>query len=257
MAKVLITGGCSFSELSGAHYGTWPNHLSANLPDYEHIATGLGAQGNGLISRRIIYAVTEALKTTAPKDILVGIMWSGPERHDFFNEDINIDHKERLIDCWVENPTGFVKDAEKHWIIISPSWKNDHARQYYANFHSYVGGLIYTYEHVLRIQWFLKLHGIRYFMTAYTAEVFYNEKIADPDIVYTYEATDLNVKHLYEQIDFDQFLPVRGEHDWCKTESGIPFTDSNHGHNGHPNKEQHRAFTDRIIIPFLRDKQYI
>ena len=254
MAKVLVTGGCSFSELQGANHGTWPNHLSRALPEYQHIATGLGAQGNGLISRRVIYEVSELLKTTPAEDILVGIMWSGPERHDFFNEDVTIDHTERKIDYWVENPTGFVKDAGKNWIIISPSWQNYWAKQYYANFHSYTGGIIYTYEHVLRVQWFLKLHGIKYFMTAYTSEVLYNEKIADFTVEYNYEAIDVNIKHLYEQIDFNNFLPVKGEWDWCNTDSGIPFTTPN---DGHPNKAQHQAFTEQIIIPFLQDKKYI
>jgi hypothetical protein len=243
MAKVLVTGGCSFSELQGADYGTWPNHLSATLSEYQHIATGLGSQGNGLISRRVIYEVSELLKATPAEDILVGIMWSGPERHDFFNEDVTIDHSERKINSWVENPTGFVKDINKNWIIISPSWQNYWAKQYYANFHSYIGGIIYTYEHILRVQWFLKLHGIKYFMTTYTSEVLHNWHI-----------DQVNVTHLYEQIDFNDFLPVVGEWDWCNTKSEIPFTTPN---DGHPNKAQHQAFTEQIIIPFLKDKNYI
>jgi hypothetical protein len=241
--KTLVTGGCSFSELSGAHYGTWPNHLAQALPDYHHIATGLGAQGNGLISRRIIYEVSELLKTTPVEDILVGIMWSGPERHDFFNETVKINREERKIDYWVENPTGFVQDTDKNWIIISPSWENQYAKQYYVNFHSTVGGVIYTYEHVLRVQWFLKLHGIRYFMSAYTNEVLHNWSIDHKE-----------VKYLKDQIDLDHFLPVQSEYNWCTHDSGIPFTTPN---DGHPNKEQHQAFTEQIIIPFLQDKKYI
>ena len=238
--KILITSGCSFSELDGAHYGTWPNHLSALLPDYQHVATGLGSQGNGLISRRIIYAVTEALKTTAAENILVGIMWSGPDRYDFFKENVKFNSN---IDTWVENPTGFVKDADKNWVIVNHSWRNEFARQYYGTFHSIVGSVIYTYEHILRTQWFLKLHGIKYFMTAYTSEVMYNWSKDHPE-----------VKYLRDQIDQDQFLPVPGEWDWCEYNSGIPFTTPN---DGHPNKQQHRAFTEQIVIPFLQNKKYI
>lgn len=238
--KTLVTGGCSFSELSGAHYGTWPTHLSQLLPDYQHIATGVGSQGNGLISRRIIYTVTEVLKTTAPEDILVGIMWSGPDRYDFFKENVKFNSN---IDTWVENPTGFVKDADKNWIIVNHSWRNEFAKKYYSTFHSTVGSVIYTYEHILRVQWFLKLHGIRCFMTAYTSEVLHNWYIEHHE-----------VKYLRDQIDLDQFLPVRGEEDWCRDDSGIPF--DNPG-DFHPNKKQHKAFTDLVIVPFLQNKNYI
>ena len=240
MSKILITGGCSFSASNETHRGTWPNYLIAALPDHRHIATGLGSQGNGLISRRIIYAVTEALKTTAPKDILVGIMWSGPDRYDFFKENVKFDSN---IDTWVENPTGFVEDADKNWIIISHSWSNEFAKTYYPTFHSTVGSVIYTYEHLLRVQWFLKLHGIRYFMTAYTSEVLHNWSIDHKE-----------VKYLKDQIDLDHFLPVKGEWDWCEYDSGIPFTNPD---DGHPSKEQHKAFTDLVIVPFLQDKKYI
>ena len=57
--KQLITGGCSFSECR-SHAGTWPRHLADALPNYEHVSTAMGSQGNGLISRRVIYQVTEA-----------------------------------------------------------------------------------------------------------------------------------------------------------------------------------------------------
>jgi hypothetical protein len=60
--KTLITGGCSFSECVSTNIDTWPRHLARALPEYTHISTGLGSQGNGLISRRVIYEVSECLK---------------------------------------------------------------------------------------------------------------------------------------------------------------------------------------------------
>jgi hypothetical protein len=98
--KQLITSGCSFSECR-SHVGTWPKHLADALPDYAHVSTAMGSQGNGLISRRAIYQVTEALKQTSPEDILVGIMWSGPDRHDFYQlGNKQFDNQ----DGWMETP---------------------------------------------------------------------------------------------------------------------------------------------------------
>lgn len=81
--KQLITGGCSFSECESPWISTWPKHLANTLSEYQHIGTGLSSQGNGLISRQVIYQVTESLKRTSTNNILVGVMWSGPDRHDF------------------------------------------------------------------------------------------------------------------------------------------------------------------------------
>ena len=76
----LITSGCSFSEV--IYEQTWPLHLERQLRPKNVIHTGLGSQGNGMISRKAIHAVHNALKTHKPDDkMLVGIMWSGPSRH--------------------------------------------------------------------------------------------------------------------------------------------------------------------------------
>ena len=85
MKKILNTSGCSFSECVTyiAGNGTWPRHLAKTLEEHEHVSYAMGSQGNGLISRSIIYGVTKALQTYKPEDILVGVMWSGSNRHDF------------------------------------------------------------------------------------------------------------------------------------------------------------------------------
>ena len=68
--KVLLTGGCSFSECISEWIDTWPRHLARHLSDYQHISTGMGSQGNGLISRRIIFQVTELLKKHKTQEVL-------------------------------------------------------------------------------------------------------------------------------------------------------------------------------------------
>ena len=236
--KQLITGGCSFSECPSPWVDTWPKHLARSLPEYTHESTGMSCQGNGLISRRIIYQVTEALKTHNADNLLVGIMWSGPSRHDLY-----LQHAPTMIkeDGFVENPTRFIPGGTGSWTIINHGWKMPIAQDYYRNFHDMIGQYIYTNEHILRVQWFLKLHNIRYFMGTYTNEVF--------------RKTDyMDVKHLYDQIDFNHFLPVSGEYEWCRDSSGLEFPING---DRHPSSEQHKLFTDQVILPFLKEKQYI
>ena len=232
---ILVTGGCSFSDYRAR---AWPVQLTEILI-CDPIYTGMSSQGNGLISRKIIYTLSELLKTTDPSELLVGIMWSGPDRHDFYTtEDPGFDTN---IDNWLENPTSVIPDCPNNWVILNHNWKNRFAKDYYSTFYDNIGASVYTYEHILRVQWFLKLHNIKYFMTTYTGEVFANSDHVD-------------TKHLHDQIDADHFLPVTGEYEWCRDYSGIAYPDP---YDKHPSEEQHKRFTEQVIIPFLQSKRYI
>jgi hypothetical protein len=239
MAKILVTGGCSFSECRSTHIDTWPRHLARILTDHTHISTGMGSQGNGLISRRIIHQVVEQLKHTSADNLLVGIMWSGPNRHDYFTEE-NIEFD--LDSGWMENPTKFVQNSSGAWIILNQGWNIPQSKLYYSTYHSFTGQYVYTCEHVLRTQWFLKAHNVKYFMSTYNNEVL-NENVKNHP----------ETKYLYDQIDFDQFLPVDGEFEWCRDCSGLVFSKN----DNHPTSAQHAEFTQKVIVPFLQHKNYI
>ncbi len=238
-SKLLITSGCSFSECISPWIKTWPAHLARKLDGYEHVSKAMGSQGNGLISRGIIYQVSESLKSRPTEDIVVGIMWSGPDRVDFYNPSVKFSSN---LSGWMENPTGFV-NPYKNWVILNHGWNTEHAKQYYANFHSYVGSLIYTLENILRTQWFLKMHNIKYFMSTYTSEVM-------PELVKNHPET----QHLYNQIDFSKFLPVDGEYEWCKDQSGLDFPTPG---DNHPSSQQHLLFVEKVILPFVKTNQII
>ena len=72
---VLITGGCSYSQIQGQDQ-SWPLHLQ-ELPSIRYVShTGHGAGGNQIISRKIISTVMKAIELGhKPEDILVGVMW--------------------------------------------------------------------------------------------------------------------------------------------------------------------------------------
>jgi len=188
----------------------------------------MGSQGNGLISRSIIYEVNEQLKTHGADDLLVGIVWSGPDRHDFYLEpDRHINSLRQNTEDWMKNPTGFVPGINK-WVILNHLWNVDYSKIWYENFHSEMGQYITTLEHILRTQWFLEKHNIKYFMSTYNSNVL-PKKLQD----------DLSSAHLYEQIDFTVFLPVDGMAEWA----GVAHE--------HPSTEQHKQFTEQVIMPFI------
>ena len=244
--KQFVSGGCSFSECVSLKTHTWPMHLWAKLPDYTHIPRAMGSIGNGLISRRVIYTLCQLLKQHDPDKILVGIMWSGPDRHEYYNPQIPEyirDAGEKHLDTYgMENPTNVV--TEKHWVVLNDPWRHNNDRLvYYTHFHDHIGALVYTYEHILRTQWFLKSHGIKYFMSTYNGSVF-------PDHAKNHN----EIAHLLEQINFDKFLPVTGEYEWCRDHSGLAFPVKG---DDHPGTAQHKLFTEQVIWPFLEKNNYL
>lgn len=244
MEKItLVTGGCSFSECITPHVETWPIHLHNSLGDeIIHIPTGMGSQGNGLISRRIIYTIENKNKNDGIpySDMLVGIMWSGPARSEIYKKDGVNPRAMNIKEHIMENPTSIMSD-EKKWYILNPWWNGyPYVRDYYSIIeHKYL--LIQSYEHILRTQDYLKLRGIKYFMTTYTGEVLNKELL--------FEET----KHLYNMIDFDNFLSVEGCYEWCRDNTNIAFKPN----DNHPSNEQHKTFTNEVIIPFLKEKGYV
>ena len=235
--QVLITSGCSFAEIQIEI--TWPIHLSNRLNYDQSIHLGLGCQGNGMISRKVMYAIHNQLKTSRAEDLLVGIMWSSPSRHEQY-----VSKKPKFVknhDNWMRNPTSVVDNDPGGWIIYNAHWSIPQAVNYYRNIHDPVFDQIQTLEHIVSVQNYLKLHNIKYFMSTYTSEVFALKN-------------NPNVDYLYEQIDFDYFLPVEGCYEWARDVSNLPF---NRSGDLHPTAQQHHMFTNDVIIPFLKNKYSI
>ena len=80
-------------------------------------------------------------------------------------------------------------------------------------------------------------------MSTYTSAVL-------PEIVKTHNDT----RHLYELVDASMFLPVLGEYEWCRDYSRLSFPMPN---DPHPSAEQHQAFVQQIILPYLKEKHSI
>ena len=260
MNKLLITSGCSFSECISDRdlISTWPIHLADILSNqgYGHESYAMGSQGNGLISRGVMYSVIEALKKYDPKDILVGVMWSGSTRHDFrctYPNDL-LFVQEKIHNGWIKNPTQFVKNAPNNWVILNSHWgddqdghRNPEAKLHYKHFYDDIGSSISSIEHILRLQLFLEARGVPYFFTNYS----------DNNIVKYKSRNNIEIQYLYDQINFDKYLPVTSEHRWCYENS--KFTDL--WPSGweklvwlHPHSEMHKEFVDQVIYPWIKEK---
>lgn len=264
MSKILITSGCSFSECTSdpEYLMTWPVHLAESLKSHgfdTHISKAMGSQGNGLISRSIIYGVAKALETYSPEDILVGVMWSGSNRHDYLCVSSKLlSFGKKNIDGWIENPTHFVDDAEKRWVILNHGWQNEEAQTYYRHFHSFTGDMIYSIEHILRTQYYLKSKGVKYFFTDFT-----DNNIIDFESPSYYNHKN-EIDYLYNEVDFSHYLPVTSEHRWIYENSATKeeFIKNHVWKNNltpwiHPNKSQHKEFVDNVVYPYLLEKKYI
>jgi hypothetical protein len=243
--KLLLTSGCSFTDT----LDSWPNHLSKKLNfNLDNIA--FASQGNGLISRKLIYKINQIPKSILNQnDIIVGVMWSG------------IDRAERFIDSKgdqyfvtnlskPENVTSVVP-GYRNWRLMIPDWvKYEDCKLHYEVFNNKISSKIYTIEHILRTQWFLEKHNIKYFMSTYM-DIFKDKNNSNeyPD-----------VKYLYNMIDFSKFLPINGCFEWVKEHYPKEFRGINK--NGditdfHPTNFGQEKFTDEVIIPYLKEKNLI
>ena len=234
--KVLLAGGCSFTF----EEWNWPGVLSRKL-NLDILNKGMASQGNGLISRKVISGLDELLKTYKKEEILVSVMWSGVNRHEYYSEDMDD------IKTWgfftkdntdIKNPTNVI-DGEYHWRILNPGWNSEEVRLYYENFHNDVSSMVYTLEHILRVQWYLDGLGVDYFMSTYMDLFKWDHLKNHPEI-----------EPLFSKIDFDKFLPVKGCMEWVRenyNEDGMP-SDIN---GEHPTSFGHEKFTEEVIIPHL------
>lgn len=237
MKKILLTSGCSFTtgKLN------WPVPTSEFL-NIELLNVGMLSQGNGLISRKVIYNIEKLLKEYKPEEILVGIMWSGIDRHDYYT--ISTENTSE----WgyfkptdkVQIPTN-ITDDNYNWRIINPHWNSNEVKMYYEYFHTSIFSMIMTIEHILRIQWYLEKLNIKYFMSTYM-NIFNDLNLIN----------NIEVNYLYKKIDFSKFLSIKGCYEWVIDNYPKELENLNH-----PNEFSSKKFSEEVIIPFLFEKKYI
>ena len=248
--KTLVVSGCSFT----AHSHNWP-YILRELYDFEVINCAEASQGNGLISRKLIYKLNQLEKNFGTKNLLVGVMWSA------------IDRSERYVDSGdmyvgppflKYNPTYVLDNYDwAGWRMMCPQWtKAEDCIQQYKIFNHPLSSMVYTIEHILRVQWYLEKKGISYFMSS-MQDIW---DITYPERPNEFLINNAEVRYLYDMIDHTKFLPVKGCQDWvlenCK-EEGFNLPDSQGRIDLHPNKAGHLRFTENVILPHLKERNLI
>ena len=242
--NILIAAGCSFTQVPGDN---WPVHLRDAL-NMQAFFDGAGSTGNDIISKRVIHRVHQCLTVQKykPEKLLVGVMWSGVSRKSVYLTHEPVDFYEwdkySRNNWYYSNPCSV--GAEYNNYLMHPGWSDELSQTFYRQYFDDVGLYINTIENVLRIQWFLKLHNIKYFFTTYN----YDSLDGDPYLKYNDHS---DVKYLRDQIDYSHVLPIKNMYDWG-TGEGFKFD-----HTHHPTPEISKAFVDRVIIPHLKKKGYV
>ena len=236
MTKILIASGCSYTQ--GSH--NWPTSL-ASLLNCELKNYGEISVGNGRISRGVIYGVSEALKQYDPSEILVGVVWSGNNRREFYQSNVDLS---TISHEGLANPHGFI-DSENKWVTVNHHWSDFYSKEFYKYFHDDVESEIMTLEHILRTQWFLEKHNIKYFMSTFA-----------PGVLPT--QSNNSTQHLLDLIDFSKFLKIKSVMEWCIEDSGLPLSEYDRSHqyhaisSMHPTEDHSKKFAEKLILPFIR-----
>lgn len=250
----VLTFGCSYSEVPSITEETksgwtWPvfldKSLNGTVEDTEN-HQGSGASGNELISRKVIYYVNEALKSHKAEDLLVGIVWSGCDRHTLvlqeserqFNKTNRIPiyfqdqvtSYQELLSTYFHAEQGppqlqrnYWLDRKQHYnnpqrlatkefnhIILNNHWDDPLTVAYYEHFVDPLSSVLKTCENILKTQWFLKNNNIKYFMCAYDMDTFiYHGCPAYKKDLYTNDCPALS---LQAQGDRDKEMPNYLEH---------------------------------------------
>lgn len=236
--KTFLASGCSFTF----EPWNWPTFV-CNEMNYNLVNVGMASSGNGLIAKKVIYNVDKLLKTHSPEDIIVGVMWSGVDRNDFYTDD---PRRISNVNNWIENPTHII-EGYKNWEITNFSWISPRSKIWYEHFHTSVGAMVQTMQNILMVQWYLERKNIKYFMTTFLDIFFKNgaeNYIKHPEVAY-----------LFEMIDFSKFLPITGCHEWVNEnypEKGLNGPDKFGNIGIHPTKFGHIKFSEEVVVPFIK-----
>ena len=283
MGISLVTGGCSFT----AYVGTWPHWLIKEIekstkerPLRLH-NTGLGASSNEVIARRTIHQVNSLLKDgITADDIFVSVMWSGANRVSFYSDEKlslqgmfglddpldealythskpgTADRNPPVPFKWPKNDNIGRYYHVTPGITESPEY-NPLAVKWYKHFHNDNISIAKSYEHVLRVQWYLNNLNINYIMQTYATDwdSEYHSKRNKDQI-----KSHIQIEYLREMIDWSKFTDVSC-YQWVKDNSKLSWTAydpirdlTRAPGDQHPTSQQMQEYTTNYLWPLIKKR---
>lgn len=290
MIKHLITGGCSFSYIRET---SWIHDLEKSLrainTDLTCEHTGYSSQGQELIQKKVMLALSEALEQgLKPEEILVVVMWSGTYRKSWYIDNPDIINSivkdmpkfvggmsPQFLDLknrYSENPeyfyTGcpdskFPYNREGGWYftVNGSESKMDFIQQHYLlDRHPYgVGKVHLSLENIVMLQNFCSLKGVKFVQQFFMDFVYEDiEQHKDHQII----------NYLYKQLNFDCIIK-EGEFEYIHSLLGLSkeqatalthderrSLDADRGYFSrdgfHPGPLGSNLWTENVLVPFLR-----
>lgn len=273
--KKVITGGCSFSVYSYPDLFNWVDILQNSLPNIRFKHTGLSAQGQELIQKKISLALIEELEYSKPEEIVVLVMWSGNERTAFYSDnkffisdlvknwennkkykkvnqlldlknEIPFNEKKKIAD---ENGIGFYYNANNGWYSFNPVHDYDECNfiKEYNNISSTnLASIVRSLENIIFLQNLCKMKNVKIYQMFYMNNVFND---------FLQHKNNINLNYLYKQLDHDTIISTVGLLDYLKNEpDNYKYFQVD---NVHPNGLGSEKFTNEVIFPFLQSRNII
>ncbi len=297
MIKHLITGGCSFSHSQTSYenwIGFLEQHLRLSNSEITIEHTGFLSQGQELIQKKVTLSVVEAIERGInPSDILVVVMWSGSFRKAWYIDNRYIldkmrkdwknfeggmsgqflDLKNRLVGDieHFETKNGSRFDSAKnggwYFTVNGSDSKLEFVQQHYlldGDLGHGVGKIHISAENIVSLQNFCKLNGVKlvhqFFMDSTYTDIENNKE--HQLINYLYKQLDSNImikdgmfEWLHGLLNIERKDAIMVTHDERKA------LDAPYGYFNkdgfHPSALGAKLWCDRVLIPFLNNKNYI
>lgn len=270
--KKIITSGCSFSDPATPY--TWPNvlqkHVDRTVEGVSFTHTGLSSQGQELIQKKALFAITEALSQGfKPEEIAVFVMWSGTERKTFYIN--NPDTISNIVSSWKNTDAawslqfgdltssltnakkvetlidrGVMYNPEGGWYIPGNN-KNDldFIKEFYlfGKTANDLGPSHTSLENIILLQLFCKLNNIQLYQQFYMDYVLSDiESFSDNQII----------NYLYKQLDWETFISKQSIHGFLLDNPSCFKSPT----DAHPNGLGHRIWFTDVILPFLQQRNF-
>ena len=261
--KILITGGCSFSD-SHKDLNTWNTFIEDDYDDVYH--TGKDGIGNEYISRLITNKLLTVIEDDCQIDVVV--LWSGIHRklyltnkNEYINTQIMLDESQKQLDL-IANPSKndvdelFKSNAGQHQDIngnvieasqyaynyFLPSLENSRLEEYYTKFTNDVDDWERTAWTIFNLQQLCVSKNVNFYYGYY-----------DSQFAEMYQKTPGHLVWIFHALDHDRCFCPNGMVDWVKENfvSSKGFTIDGY----HPSQIAHKHFAKSVIQPFIKNSK--